>query len=76
MLVAAVTGILEPYVIAFTDPGYYPYNSATSWVEYILMVLVAIDMGVSFRVARYKQGELVGVLMLPQRQYLSLGFRV
>lgn len=59
MLIAAITGILEPYTIAFTPPGLYPYDSATSILEFVCIGLIVIDMVVSFNVARYVEGELI-----------------
>ena len=59
VLIAAITSILIPYVIAFTAPGLYPYDSATSIVEFVCIALIAIDMIVSFNVARYDKGVLV-----------------
>lgn len=59
VLIAAITGILEPYTIAFTPPGLYPYNSATSILEFVCIGLIVIDMAVSFNVARYVDGELI-----------------
>ena len=76
VLVAAITSILEPYVIAFTPPGLYPYNSGTSIVEFTCMVLIVIDMLVSFNVARYVNGELVTSRRQLSRNYLRLLFWV
>lgn len=76
VVVAAITALLEPYVIAFTDPGLYPYNSASSIVEYTCIALIAIDMVISFNVARYVNGELVTSRRQLARNYFKLIFWV
>ena len=76
MLVAAITAILEPYVIAFTPPGLYPYNSGTSIVEFLCIALIAIDILVSFNVGRYVNGELIVDRRQLARNYLRLFFFV
>jgi hypothetical protein len=59
VLVAAITAFLQPYYIAFAPPGLYPYTSAGSILVYVMMLLIVLDMALNFRVARYKQGQLV-----------------
>ncbi|PSC76146.1 potassium NKT2 [Micractinium conductrix] len=59
VLVSAITAFLQPYYIAFAPPGLYPYASAGSILVYCMMALIAVDIAVSFRVARYKDGQLV-----------------
>ena len=76
MLVAAITAILEPYVIAFTPPGLYPYGSGTSIVEFLCIALIAIDILVSFNVARYVNGELIVDRQQLARNYLRVFFFV
>jgi hypothetical protein len=76
VVVAAVTAILEPYVIAFTEPGLYPYASATSVVEYACIALILVDIAVSFNVARYVNGELVTDRRQLARAYTRLIFWV
>lgn len=76
VFVAALTAILVPYVIAFTPPGLYPYDSGTSIVEYMCIALIVVDMVVSFNVARYVNGELVTDRRQLARNYLRLIFWV
>jgi len=76
VFVAAVTAILEPYVIAFTLPGLYEYNSATSILEYLCIALILADICISFNVARYVNGELVTSRRLLARNYMRLIFWV
>jgi len=71
VIVAAVTCILEPFTIAFTPPGLYPYGSATSILEYIYFVLIAIDMVVSFNVAFYRNGVLLTDRKILAKRYLK-----
>ncbi|KAG7671633.1 putative Potassium channel AKT2 [Nannochloris sp. 'desiccata'] len=74
VIVAAITSILEPYTIAFTPPGLYPYGSATSILEYICIILIAIDMGISFNVAVYRNGVLLTDRKILAKKYLKLIF--
>ena len=76
VVVAAITAILEPYVIAFTDPGLYPYSSGTSIMEYICMALITADILISFNVARYEHGELVTDRRQLAHSYMRLIFWV
>jgi CRP-like cAMP-binding protein len=74
VVVAAITSILEPYTIAFTPPGLYPYGSATSILEYICIILIAIDMVISFNVAVYRNGVLLTDRKILAKKYLKLIF--
>ncbi|KAL4435944.1 hypothetical protein ABPG77_000706 [Micractinium sp. CCAP 211/92] len=74
VLVAAITAFLQPYYIAFAPPGLYPYDSAGSILVYIMMVLIAIDVVLNFRVARYKEGQLVTSKRQLAKDYLRLYF--
>jgi hypothetical protein len=71
VVVAAITSILEPFTIAFTPPGLYPYGSATSILEYICIILIAIDMGISFNVAVYRNGVLLTDRKSLAKKYLK-----
>jgi hypothetical protein len=74
VVVAAITSILEPYTIAFTPPGLYPYASATSILEYICIILIAMDMVISFNVAVYRNGVLLTDRKILAKKYLKLIF--
>ena len=76
VFVAAVTAILEPIAIAFSDPGLYPYNSAITILEFICGALIFIDIIVSFNVARYVNGELVTNRIQLATNYMKLIFWV
>lgn len=76
VVVAAITSLLEPYVIAFTPPGLYPYGSATSILEYLCIALILVDIFMSFSVARYVNGELITDRRLLARNYMRLIFWV
>ncbi|KAL4458838.1 hypothetical protein ABPG75_013703 [Micractinium tetrahymenae] len=76
VLVAAITAFLQPYYIAFAPPGLYPYASAGSILVYIMMLLIAMDIAINFRVARYKEGQLVTSKRQLAMDYLRLYFWV
>lgn len=59
VLVAAITAFLQPYYISFAPPGLYPYDSAGSILVYTMMFLIVADIAVNFRVARFKDGQLL-----------------
>lgn len=54
----------------------YPYNSATSIIEYTTMVLIVIDMCLSFNVARFHQGILITDRRSLARNYTRILFWV
>jgi hypothetical protein len=68
---AIFTVFTETYGIAFSPSGLYPYNDASSIIEYFLLSIFLIDIIVTFHLVYYnEQNELVFCKKLIARNYL------
>jgi len=62
LLAALWTGIIDPYVVAFSHhPGLYPYTDAQAWISYAITAVFLADVAVRFRLAYVDEvsGDLV-----------------
>lgn len=62
LLAALWTGIIDPYVVAFSaSPGLYPYTDAQAWISYAITAVFCADVAVRFRLAYVDEatGDLV-----------------
>lgn len=74
---AVFTIFFETYQIAFVPAGLYPYNDAFSVIEYILVSVFVVDIGVNFNLAFYNEkGDIVCERQLIARNYLRFMFWV
>ena len=54
---AIFTVFTETYAIAFSPPGLYPYNDASSIIEYVLVSIFALDIFVNFNLVYYNEDD-------------------
>ena len=73
---ALLTIFTETYNVAFSKGGLYPYNDASSIIEYLLVSIFFIDIFVNFRLAYYddEQGHYILDGTLIARNYVSYTF--